>query len=361
MATCFNRPFTKPELLSYIGDPAQIAGAEPCVLTGGKADGVKAVRINTGGGMNFTVLPGRGMDIAQTLYKGIPLNFFSGTGIVSPRYFEEPNLGFLRGFFAGMLTSCGLTNMGAPSTDEGIEYGLHGRMSNSEAEDVSISHEWVDDEYIITVKGVVREVRAMGENLIMTRTIETQLGKAGFTITDKVENRGFKSEPLLILYHFNFGYPLLSPDAKIVGPIQNIEPRDAEAAADNGVQEAFSIPGPVSDFKEKVFFITPKPNDAGNTFISLINRKIGGNTPLAVVLRYNTNELPYLTEWKMPRQGFYALGLEPSTASPVGRRVLRQSGKMTMIPAQSTYSIGIEFSVLDNEKELKNLESEAKK
>jgi hypothetical protein len=64
MAECLGRRWKKQELISLIGDPQQIARITRCTLDEGKAAGVQALQVNTGGGLQFTVLPGRGMDIA---------------------------------------------------------------------------------------------------------------------------------------------------------------------------------------------------------------------------------------------------------------------------------------------------------
>jgi len=101
MASYLGRNWKKEELLSLIGDPSQVAGATPFVLADGKAEGVKGVSVDTGGGLSFTVLPGRGMDIAEASFRGRALSFLSGTGITSPAYYDEPGDSWLRGFFAG--------------------------------------------------------------------------------------------------------------------------------------------------------------------------------------------------------------------------------------------------------------------
>ena len=115
--------------------------------------------------------------------------------------------------------------------------GLHGRVSNAAAENVCVNEEWVDDDYVFTLQGMIRESSAMGENMTMTRRIETRLGWKGFTLSDVIENRGFEPQPLMMLYHFNFGFPLLAPNARVVGPIVATEPRDEEARKGRGVEE----------------------------------------------------------------------------------------------------------------------------
>jgi hypothetical protein len=142
MAWYAGKKWNREELVARIGDPHQIAGARGSILTDGKADGVRAIEVTTGSGLSFSVLPGRGMDIPFASHKGKSLGFFSGTGITSPAYFEEPNLEWRRSFYAGMLTTCGIANAGAPSMDRGKPFGLHGRLSNAAAEDLCIDQDW---------------------------------------------------------------------------------------------------------------------------------------------------------------------------------------------------------------------------
>jgi hypothetical protein len=131
MAEYLGGSWKKQDLLSWIGDPQQIAGITRCTLDEGKAAGVQALEVNTGGGLRFTVLPGRGMDIAGAYFQGKSLSFLSPTGITSPAYYEEQGLSWLRSFYAGLLTTCGIANAGAPSVDQGRPFGLHGRVSNA--------------------------------------------------------------------------------------------------------------------------------------------------------------------------------------------------------------------------------------
>ena len=53
MVELYGRKWTKRELLRYIGDPLQIAGAMPAILCDGKASNVKSVHVRTGSGLDF--------------------------------------------------------------------------------------------------------------------------------------------------------------------------------------------------------------------------------------------------------------------------------------------------------------------
>jgi hypothetical protein len=359
MARYLGKTRSREALRSLVGDAAQVAGARSVVLADGKADGVRAVEVYTGGGFACTVLPGRGMDIPFASYKGASLSFHSGTGITHPGYYEEPGDGWLRAFFGGLLTTCGIANAGAPSTDQGRPFGLHGRFSNAAAEDLCVRQDWEGDEYLIRISGRLREASAMGEHLVLTRTIETRLGARGFRLHDIVENRGFEEQPLMLLYHFNCGFPLLAPGARIVAPIRSTTPRSEEARKDRGVEECREIGEPIPGYREKVFFHDLAHDAQGRTLVALVNRDVGNGEPLAIVERFSVRELPAFTEWKMMRKGFYVLGLEPGTVTPLGRGVLRDQGKLPMLAGQQTYSVTIDVEVLDTAEEIAALEREA--
>jgi hypothetical protein len=361
MALYCGRTWTRTQLLERIGDPLQVAGARAAVLSDGKADGVRAVEVNTGTGFQFTVLPGRGMDIPFASHNGRAIGFFSGTGITAPAYYEEEGLEWRRTFYAGLLTTCGITNAGAPSVDEGKAYGLHGRLANAGAENVSLDQDWEGDEFVIRLKGTMRECEAMCENVTLTRRIETRLGRKGFRMVDTIRNRGFVPQPLMMLYHFNYGFPLLSPGSRVVGPIRSSAPRDEAARKDNGVAECLGFSEPVQGYAEKVFFHSLAADAAGRTFIALVNRGSGNDQPLGIVMRWSPAELPTLTQWKMIARGFYVVGLEPGTMPPMGRGYLREKGELPFIAGQEEKSITIDFEVLDTAAEIDAVEKEAKK
>jgi hypothetical protein len=361
MAWYSGRNWKRGELVARIGDPLQIAGARGSVLTDGKADGVRSLEVTTGTGFGFTVLPGRGMDIPFASYKGKAIGFHSGTGITAPAYYAEPGLEWRRTFYAGLLTTCGIASAGAPSVDQGKPFGLHGRLANAAAENVSVDQDWEGDEFVIRLKGTMREAEAMVENLTLTRRIETRLGAKGFRIRDTVLNRGFSPQPLMLLYHFNYGFPLLGPGARVVGPIRSSEARDDEARKDRGLEECLTFPEPVQGYAEKVFFHTLAGDADGKTFIALLNRNTGDGQPLGIVTRWRQKELPNLCEWKMPCKGFYVVGLEPGTVLPVGRGVLREQGTLPMLEGQASYDVTIDFEVLDSAAELDELEQQAKR
>src|SRR5579863_8909293 len=119
----------------------------------------------------------------------------SPTGPVAPAFFEPEGFGWLRGFYGGLLVTCGLTYAGPPHRDGDRELGLHGRASFTPAYDVGVVQEWRGDEFEIEIRGKIREATVFGEHVVLTRKIRTGLGRRGWTLEDEVENLGSEPAP----------------------------------------------------------------------------------------------------------------------------------------------------------------------
>jgi hypothetical protein len=125
------------------------------------------------------------------------------------------------------------------------------------------------------------------------------------------------------------------------------------------VEEALVFPAPIQDYQEKVFFLELAADRQDRTFVGLLNPDVGDGTPLGLVMRFSRRELPAFTVWKNPLRGFYVLGLEPGNVTPLGRGVLRERGELPMLAGQSSYSLQLDFQVLDTAEEMQALEREA--
>jgi hypothetical protein len=99
----------KSETLKYIGNLSQLGGCRHYILSEGSARGMRATDIDTGSGLQYTVLPDRAMDISLASFKGINLVYLTCNGETHPAFYEPEGIGWLRTFAAGLLTTCGLT------------------------------------------------------------------------------------------------------------------------------------------------------------------------------------------------------------------------------------------------------------
>ncbi len=347
----YGRSVSKEDITRRVGHISQIAGARASELTSGLAKGVDAIDVKTGTGFEFTVLPGRGLDIAWASYKGVPVGYMSKTGIVGPAYFiEEGTRGFLRNFFAGLLTTGGLSNIGSPSEEGGEHFGLHGRISNIPAEDVGVSQDWQGDDYVIRIAGAVRQARVFGECLLLHREITTRLGSNALVVRDVVENAGPRAEPAVLLYHCNFGYPMVSADSRIVTSGGKVEPRHptpVEAVADHD-----RLGDPTAGYVEQVFYHSLKAQD-GRAFAVVFNEQLG----IGAYVRYRADTLPQFVQWKMLGEQDYALGFEPATHRLEGRAELLRQGQVSPLAVGERRTFEVEIGVVDGRAALDELTS----
>jgi galactose mutarotase-like enzyme len=331
----------KSEILKYIGNLSQHGGCRHYTLSDGWGRGLRATDINTGSGLQYTVLPDRGMDISLASYKGKNLVYLTCNGETHPSYFEPEGIGWLRTFAAGLLTTCGLTYLGPPCEDDGHQLGLHGRFSTLPARQFSDLSEWDGKDYNCKVRGILEEGHIFGHKLRMQREIFSVCGQNVLRITDKITNFGSTPSPFTILYHMNFGYPLLTADAELLIDPQDSSPRDEDA--ESGIKDFRTFIEPRTDYREQVFFHTMKGNQKGETAIILRNKKAG----ISVTVRFNVNQLPYVTQWKMMGYGEYVLGIEPCNLLCKSRKTLREENALPLIQPGEIRRNVLELSVTD--------------
>ena len=343
MPLLYGRQWTREELIRRVGDMSQVARVKLHTLSEGYDEGVHAADVLTGTGFQFTVLSSRGLDISSASYRGRALAWRSAQGDRHPAYYEPQGLGWLRGFPGGLVTTCGLTWMGAPDTDNGVELGLHGRYSNTPAYAVRGWGEWVDDTYVLTVQGEVRESVVFGDNVVCRRRITARMGENRLVLEDAITNDGFAAAPHMLLYHINIGFPSVDAGARVIVPAVQTLPRDAEAA--EGGDRWMAIEEPVTGYREKVYFHTVEESDDGHACAGVVNPSLDGG--LGLYVRYRPCELPHLIQWKMMGAGTYVVGLEPANAYVMGRSVERAQGRLHMLEAGETRRYMLEIGVVE--------------
>ncbi len=339
------------------GNISQIGGIRRYVFADGKAKGVEAIEIKTGAGLQFTVLPGRGMDIAWTEYRGCPVNYMSKTGVVSPDYYESNGMNWLHNFFAGMLTTCGLLNVGGPQkvTHSVIgerEYGIHGRISNCAAEQVSVFEDFVDGEYVMKVSGLMREAVLHGEHLTLRREISTTLGSKEFKLKDTVSNLNVLPQEIMLLYHINMGYPLLDKGSRFISNSKTVTGLSDEAEAEKA--KAFEFSDPVLGIAERCYSHDMNEGENGLVKLAFVNDKL----EMGLALEYRKDQLPYFNEWKMLNQKEYVVGLEPGNCLPFGINKAKETGMVDSILPDNQKTYEILFKILDGKEEIETYEKE---
>ncbi len=345
MALLYGQQWTREELLRRVGDISQLCGAKVYEFLDGPARGVIGVDVWTGGGLTFTVLASRGMDIGMARYRGIALAWRSPTMEIHPAFYEPEGYGWLRGFHGGLLTTCGLMHAGHPIEDEGVHYGLHGRASYTPAHHLRTDGCWEGDDYFVIVEGKVREGAVFSPVLELHRRITVRLGENRLFVHDTVTNLGFQTTPLLLLYHINIGFPVLSETAELVLPSKQVQPRDPDGGG--GVDEYARFSPPQPNFREQVFFHQLVGTRDGDTCAAIINRALMHGEGIGVYVRWNLNELPYFVQWKMVGEGIYVVGLEPTNAPlQFTRKEMRERGLLPVLQPGEQRTFRLEIGVL---------------
>jgi len=324
-----------------VGNLSQLGSLRRYRLEEGSSRGVAAVDFANCSGFDFTILPDRALDISRASYKGASLVYHTISGEAHPSYYDPAGSEWLRNFFGGLLTTCGLTYFGHPGRDGDEELGLHGRVSNIPARRVCDLSRWEGDDYVLALSGVVQEASFFGDKLSMERTISSRLGSRKLEIRDVVRNVGYRDSPFTILYHMNVGFPLLDDGAEFALSAARVE-------GGAGVEAARRFSAPVPGFQEQLFLYEMRGGADGRALICFANRQRG----LGLYASFNVDALPYLNEWKMIGEGEYIVGLEPLNTKMMDRGQLRERGLLPTLKPGESRTIALEIGVLDGAGEI---------
>lgn len=314
----------------YIGHDSQTGGIEEHRLVGGKGDGMRLLEVNNGKGLELTLCPDRAGDISRLRFQGINMSYMSPCGYVAPAYYERTGSNWLNSFTAGYLTTCGLSAVGSPCTDEGEELPLHGTIANQPGEYAY----WEETALEWLIHVLVKDETIFGRKLRLHRTVKVSKTENTFWLCDTIENTGDQREPLEILYHMNMGYPLLDEDSVVEIPSSEVKPRDEHAAED--IANWMHMEKPQAGYQERCYYHTfvDEHGKAG-----IFQPKLG----IGLEISYNAKELDGFVEWKMMGIRDYVLGMECGNCYPDGRDVMRKNGMLKFLEPgeKKTYEIQV--------------------
>ena len=227
------------------------------------------------------------------------------------------------------MTTCGLAAVGSPCTDEGEDLPLHGTIGNTPCERIW----WDEDEDNIYIHAIINDSGIFSRKFMLKRTITCGKNVNTFRITDTISNQGDTVSPLMLLYHMNMGYPLLSETSVLDIPSVSVKPRNEHASKDLDSWNQMLPPTP--GFEEQCYFHSFAEKGEASIYNPEINK--------GLTISFDTEKLDYFTEWKMRGYRDYVLGLEPGNCHPDGRDVMRKEGKLKFIqPGESiTYEVTV--------------------
>ena len=320
-------------------------------LHGGKQEGVEVIVVNNGR-LSFTVVPTRGMSVLEASLGDVRLGWNSPVKeVVHPRHINlqsRGGLGWLEGFNE-WLVRCGLESNGHPGTDKFVnnvgdeatmELTLHGKIGNIPASEVEVLVSR-DAPHWIRVRGRVDERMFYGPKLELWTEISTEPDSNSLRISDTITNRGAPEQEFQILYHANFGAPLLGEGAVFLAPVARVTPFNEHAA--KSLADYTRYAGPTAGFVEQVYCIRPLADEQDRTVVAL--RNAAGNR--AVSLEFSVKELPYFTLWKNTAsegEG-YVTGLEPGTNFPNNRRIERKFGRVPKLAPGASHTASIDVAI----------------
>jgi galactose mutarotase-like enzyme len=347
----YGKTWQRRELEARIGRLDQIGGVQRLRGIEGPEREVEQIIVRTGGGLVYTVTPEKGMDIALAEFAGAPIAWMAPNGLPHPAYYDDRGLAWLRSASGGLLMTCGLTQVGSPNNDQGEELGLHGRIHHTPARAVSASTEWEGNQCVVKVSGVVEETIIYGTHLRLRREITSVLGSNRLAITDTVENLGFTPTPFMILYHFNFGFPLLDEATRLIFPSRKLVP-NPDIVTPAGVDPLAGYDGwqaPNPHHAAQVYFHQDLATDDQGWAAAVVHQPAfplpSGPVPLNVRLEWDAAALPHLTQWRMPGAGTHVLGIEPGNCHVRGRAAARADGTLVTLAPGATETIRLRLTL----------------
>ena len=337
----------------------QVGGIETSVLDNGAGRGTRIAWVNTGTGLRYKVVLDRAMDIADAFFQQYSLAWLSHTGITAPQPLADKGIDWLRLFGGGLVTTCGLSHVGGPEKDEYGERGVHGLISNTPAEVISIIQpDPTRGKFDMSITGVIKETKIFGPSLELKRTISSNLGSSSIRIKDEVVNRGNTAAPHMLLYHCNFGWPLADEGSRLLwkgSMFRKSENGDLVAAEVNGdLKTCQPVQASHNGTGEDLIMIDTVADKDGKSSCGLYNPKLG----FAVLMKYSKVQLPWVSNWRHWSKGEYVTGIEPGTHPPIGQSKARQQNTLIMIePGESrNYELGID--IINSETELHSILNE---
>jgi len=261
-----------------VATPRANAFARRMTLADGAEAGLDCVALTTGGGLDAWLLAGRCLDLGPLWWRGRQVAWMPPQGLLHAafrRAEEELGQGYGR-IFGGALVTCGLTHIRQPADGQ----PLHGRLPYTPAR-VTLCRERGG---LLEVEAEIVEGRIGGPVLILRRRVEAE--GATLRIIDAVENAGPAPVPQAVLYHFNFGWPLIAPG--VTATLDGAPLAIAFTPGDPAAQPT----------------VTCLPSTTGEA-------RLVSPEGVALTLRFDTATLPFLQLWHNLRPHVGVLALEP--------------------------------------------------
>ncbi len=342
----------KKDLFRKIGSIQQLAYARPIVYREGRSEWMNAIEVKCGD-ISFHAQSDKCLDLSDLSYKGLNLAFLAKPGLEGRNAYDTAGAEAQRSIMCGFFFTCGLETICSPFEEDGKPYPMHGRMRTTPAEHVGNDVITEDDGTVkVVLTGEMREAELFGENMVLRRRIETTLGENRIDLYDEVENQSYRTEPLMLMYHCNMGYPFLDENCELVLPSVSVKGREdySEEHKDGWAH----MDPPADNAREYVFIHEVASDENKDTKALFINPELS----IGLVISYNTENLPYFNEWKSTASGDYVVGLEPANGIPMNRQYHQEHGMLQYLEPFEKKSYHLSFTIVEGTKAIEEARRE---
>jgi hypothetical protein len=317
-------------------------------LHGGRQEGVQVIEVDNGA-MTFTVVPTRGFEVWKANAGTLRLGWDSPVhDIIHPSYIrltDNGGQGWVAGF-GGLMARGGLASFGSPVQDGDQQLTLHGHVDYIPASYVSVRYEAGR----LILRGVVDDFQSFNQQLRLISEISAPIGKPQIQFDDQVTNMSDAPQEIELLYHTNFGTPILGAGAEFVAPVKQVAPMTPASAA-GGMEDWNRYSGPhASGYAAKVFNMQLYADARGETKAMLKS----ADGAQGVLMQFDTHGLPYMSLWKneITAKGGYVTGLEPGTGFPNARPVERAAGRVPKLQGGESHHVHLVITALTSKAEV---------
>ncbi|WP_413739413.1 aldose 1-epimerase family protein [Sodalis sp. RH14] len=327
---------------------------EQKVLHGGKQEGSKVIVISSKDGLTITLSPTRGMNLLRVEGFGSKMGWDSPVKeVVNPAFInlESRNgVGWLEGFNE-MIVRCGYEWTGHPVTADGQIYTLHGKAGNTPASQVEV--EVADTApYEIHIRGLIKESTFKKADLQTMTELRYVPGSNSFSLHDVLTNHADYPHDYQIIYHSNFGAPILENGARFLAPMASISPFNDYAK--DGLKTWQTFAGPTKGFDEMVFNIRPLSDQNHQSLAAVVNKE--GDQGASI--QFDTRQLPVLTLWKNTdtvKQG-YVTGIEPGTSYAYPVTIEREQKRVKQLQSGASTQFDLTYTLLHGKEQVADVE-----
>ncbi|MEV7429873.1 DUF4432 family protein [Nocardioides sp. NPDC092400] len=301
-------------------------------ITDGAARGSRTITVQPAGGLTTRILLDRGMDLGGAWYAGQPVAWRSAVGESGPGRVDSAG-GWLDQWEGGLLTTCGLRNVGFPS--EG--HGQHGSFTDLRAREVSVTRRWLEDGHAaVEITGTLDDASSLGSYLRLRRRITLRSGAGAVTVEDVTTNLGPEPEQAPILYHVNFGFPFLGPGSEYRIPGVTRSTADGHEVPLSRWQRMGDACVGGSDR------IVEHDLAAGSGGLAQLT---GPSSGLVADVTWDRTTMPRLHTWQRTQRGSFVASVEPANCGLGGREADRADGRAPVLEPGAERLTRIEVTI----------------